>query len=314
MDTNLPHDFKPLALVGLLLLITVGIGFFPAKWFGIKIPDSSYSNHIRIDLSQITDPNNLASDTDKDGNITWRELIAQNADYSSTTLAEAKSGATPNPKVIEQLNDPNNLTASFSKNLYTAGLYLKKNGLTDPDSYQEALNQLIAQEAKKLTPTTYSYKDIKIASTETKESLKAYGNVISPILESTISKETVTSDLVAINSFIKTGKGEDLSPLLKNKSRIDGILQKLVSISVPISGTSYHILALNRIAAYRDDLDNLSRASTDPLRSRIIVDNYANDVILILRLFNQFNEYFTVQNVIFSTKEPGYIFVSGYNI
>lgn len=314
MDTNLPKDFKPLALVGLLLLITVAVGFFPAKWFGLKIPDTSNSGHIRIDLTQLTDPNNLATDFDKDGKITWKELIAQNADYSSTTVAESKRGITPNPKVIEQLNDPNNLTASFSKNLYTAGLYLKKNGLTDPDSYQQALNQLIAKEAAKITPTTYKYTDLNILKTDTKDSIKVYGNTIAPLLQTVITKKILTDDLSAINSYAKVQDDESLQLLAENSTHADQILQKLLKLAVPPSAISYHILALNRISLYRDTIGYLSRAETDPLRSVITIDNYSDSVIMVMRLYDQYSEYFNAQNITFSARDPGYLFTAGYTI
>ena len=312
MDSNLPRDFKPFLLLGGFLILIVAAPFLPARWFGLSIqtPPTQYT---RIDLSAITSPEEIATDTDNDGTITWQELVTQNANYSSTTLESFKTEPV-DQNAIAQLNDPNNLTASFSKNLYTASAYLKRNGVVDGALQQQAIDQLLAQEAQKIKPTVYTVSDIRVASQETNATLKAYGNSVASLLSVLITKKIITDDLAAIYSFTQSKDGTDLTILAKNKERVSAILQKLAAISTPPSAVSYHILALNRIAAYRDILDNISRAESDPVRSAITIDVYSDRIELVVRLYDQFSDYFNVQNIVFSPKDPAYFFTVGYTI
>ena len=304
-----PSASKPLIAIGILVGITILSAVIPAKWFGIN--PVVYKNQ-PLDLSAITSASEIAKDTNNDGSISWNEIINQT--FPESTSAESIKGAPVDEKVIEQLNDPNNLTSSFSKNLYVASAYINKNGGIDADSQQAVLDQLISQEASKIIPTTYTYKDIKIAPKEDKISIKTYGNSVAIILQEVITKKIMTDDFSSMNSFTQTKNESDLLPLVKNRDRVGGLIQKLLSISVPPSAISYHILALNRIALYKDTLDDISKANTDPVRAKLAIEKYTEMMVLVLRIPNQFSNYFDVQNIVFSSKEAGYMFTAGYTI
>jgi hypothetical protein len=83
---------------------------------------------------------------------------------------------------------------------------------------------------------------------------------------------------------------------------------------IPPSATIYQLLALNRITMYRDNLDNLSKADTDPIRARISLDQYTQVMTLIFYIPNQLHNNFDTQNIVFSSKDAGYLFTVGYNI
>ncbi len=305
------NNIKSKSLTSLLILISITVisAFIPASWLGIH--PAIYRDK-PLDLSAITSAGEIAKDTNGDGVIDWQEVIRQTFPTSTTT--DSTENTTIDKKAIAALNDAQNLTGDFSKNLYLASTYINENGGADANTQQTVLDNLISQEASKIAVTNYTYNDIKVAKTEDKTSLRAYGNNIAPILQAVVTKKIMIDDMSSVNSFIQTQKESDLSTLIKNRDRVNVLLQKLLSISVPPSAISYHILALNRIASYRDTLDNLSKAGTDPIRAKLAIEQYSQVMVMILRIPNQFSNYFNLQNIVFSTKEAGYMFTIGYTI
>ncbi len=308
MEGKNNQTYRSLVVLGVVLVLILLSAITPAKWLGIKVKKQPYT---KLDLTVITSPSEVAEDTDNDGKVGWNEIVASTFKDSTTTLAIINKKPI-NQKIIDELNDPNNLTSSFSKNVYLATAYLKEKGITDEKSKQDAVNYLMAQEVAKITMTSYSLKDIRVAKSESKESIKVYGNTIAPLIKNLISSEIVTNDITSIAVFMKTKNEKDINPLIANKKRIDGILKNLLAIEVPSSAITYHILMLNRLALYSDILGNLSKLGSDPVRSTLTIDSYQDVVLLLMRLPSQLSVYFNVQNVVFTTKDIGYIFTSGY--
>lgn len=310
METQSTHTSRAVS-VFIIFIAFIGISALtPAKWLGVT-PKKEV--HTRIDISNMSSPKEVATDANGDGVISWKEIISENTKVSTSILEEIQS--TPvDQKTIAELNDPNNLTASFSKNLYVATAYFKKNNITDPKITGDAVTQLMADEARKIKPTIYTYKELNVAKTESKESIKQYGNTIAPLLKELFTEKLLGGDMASVYAFAKTKQESDLLPLVKNSKRVDIILQKLLKVSVPPSALSYHTLTVNRIAAYRDVLDNLSKAFSDPVRSTSVLSNYVNTTVLSLRIFAKFSEYFNASNVAFSSNESGYIFTTGYTV
>ncbi len=282
----------------------------PARWVGgspkvIRSP--------KIDLSRMTSPSQIAKDINGDGGVSWGEIITSTLGASSSALETIKKTSV-DQKAIEELNDPNNLTASFSKNLYLLSAYFEKNGITDEATKARALNELIQNEKKKITHTVYKYSDLLVAKTESKDSLKSYGNTMAQLLQTTLSKEIASKDLYSITLYSETKDASALKDLVSNKKRLDAVLQKMISVSVPPSAISYHILTVNRVASYRDLVKNLSTADADPMRASFVLNDYTNTTLLVFRLYEQFSNYFTSRGIIFDSKEPGFIFVAGYTI
>lgn len=309
MDNNPLSLSKPLIAIGVLVGVLMVMAFIPAEWFGIH--PISYKEK-PLDLSLITSASEIAQDANGDGVISWKEVIAET--FKDSTEADDIKDATVDAQAIEHLNDPNNLTGSFSKNLYLASAYINKNGGADTASQQAVLDQLISDEAQKMVPTTYTYKDLQVSKQEDKTSLKIYGNSVASIFQKIVTRKIMEDDFASINSFIQTKNESDLSILTKNKVRVDSLLQEVLSMHVPPSAISFHILALNRIAFYRDTLDNLSKAESDPVRAKIALEQYAEMIVLVLRIPAQFSQYFNLQNIVFSPQNPGYMFTAGYTI
>jgi hypothetical protein len=191
---------------------------------------------------------------------------------------------------------------------------MNENGITDVDSQKSVLTRLVNQEASKIVTTNYNIKDLNIAKIEDKISLKKYGNDIAPTIGKVFTKKVMVDDITNINLFLQNKDISGLSGLTQKRIWVDGLIKNLLSISVPPSATMYHLLILNRITMYRDNLDNLSKADTDPIRARIAIDQYTQVITLIFYIPNQLHNYFDEQNIVFSSKDAGYLFTVGYNI
>lgn len=299
---------KYFILLAVLLLITASSAVIPASWFGINVKNNNPS----LDLTSVKTIDLVGKN--KEGTpATWKDLTEQAFKDKPEILAETK--ATPvNQKDLDALNDPNNLTASFSKNLYVASNYLNQNGGGDSVAQQDILDQLMAQEAVKIIPTKYIFKDINVAKAESRDSIKDYGNNLALILKDMITSYSMKTDLSGVADFLKSENIKSLDPVTNDYKKIDAKLKKLLAISVPLSASTYHIITVNQVAAYRDNLYNLSQIVADPLRARISFEKYAEISISTLNLYKDLSKYFDMKNIVFSSKEAGYVFTAGYTI
>lgn len=281
----------------------------PAKWLGLQ---QKKQLHPTLDLSSLSAASEIATDSDHDGTISWNEIVTETLHPSPEAIENLKKNPV-DAKEIADLNDPNNLTSSFAKNLYLAGAYLKKNNITDDTSRQDTFNSLIDEERAKIVETTYSYNDFNVAKTESKESIRVYGNTIAATLENIITEKIIKDDISSIDSFTKSKQASDLIPLIKNKERLNIMVTKLLKMPVPPSALIFHISTTNKVTAYRDLVSNLAGAENDPLRATLVIDKYMDTIFSAGRVFFQLSDYFNTKNIVFSSKEKGYMFTTEYS-
>ncbi len=304
-ETPISNNRKTIALLGALVVITVAGAIIPASWFKVDRPNQT------LDLTSVDTINVTPKNKDTDQPLTWKQLAEQTFSDQPEILEELKSTPIDN-NAISQLNDEENLTASFSKSLYLASAYLKENGVTDEESKQDVVNQLIEQEASKIIPTVYTYKDISVAKAESKDSIKAYGNSVAFILSNIITEASLNADIKALHDYTKTQDPATIAPITKDYTKVSDIVQKLLKIPVPASATVYHLSSLNQITAYRDMLGNMSKMATDPMRANIALKNYTDTVISTISVYKNLSDYFDTKNIVFNSKESGYVFTVGY--
>lgn len=299
---------KYLILLAVLLLITASSAIIPASWFGIGIKNNNPS----LDLTSVKTIDLVGKN--KEGSpATWKDLTEQTFKNQPEILAEIKA-STVDQKDLAALNDPNNLTASFSKNMFVASAYLKETGGGDEATQQDILNQLTAQEAVKIIPTTYLFKDLNVAKTESKDSIKTYGNNLALVLENMITENSIKEDMNGLVDYLNTQNEKGLDVVTNDYKKVDTKLKNLLSLSVPLSATTYHLMIVNQVAAYHDNLYNLSQLANDPLRARIAFEKYTEITVSTLDLYRNLSKYFSTKNIVFSTKEAGYVFTVGYTI
>jgi len=304
-ETSTPNNHKTLALLGALVLITVAGAIIPASWFNVD------NKNQPLDLTSVNAVNVTPKDKNTNQPLTWKQLAESALSDQPEVLTQLQS-APIDTETISQLNDEENLTASFSKNLYVASAYLKENNITDEDSKQNVINQLIEQEAAKIVPTVYSYKDINVAQTESKTSIKTYGNTVASLFSATLTEKSLADDISALKDFLKTKSGDSITPIKRDHDRVSAMLQKLLKVSVPPSAVVYHLSAINKISEYNDTLSNVSKMETDPLRANLALKKYTDVVFSTTGVYQNLSDYFNIKNIVFSSKESGYMFTVGY--
>lgn len=298
---------KALYLVGLLMVITIAGAFIPASWFGIKTNGSDAT----LDLTSVDTIDATPKDKTTNQPLTWKQLTEQTFADQPEVLSELTSAPIDN-EAISQLNDENNLTASFSKNLYVASAYLKESGTIDDQSQQNVIAELMAQEESKMSVKTYEYRDLNVAQSEDQASIKAYGNVIALILTDVMTIKSLNEDLSALDSYSKTKDGNSLVALKADTRKVSGLLKKMLAVSVPPSAIVYHLGALNQVSIYNQMLADASTIETDPLRANLALKMYSTIIAGNVSMFVNLADYFNIKNIVFTGKEPAYIFTVGY--
>jgi hypothetical protein len=285
------------------LVLTFGVSLLPASWFGVKKEAALYPP---LNLGAIAAYDSGASDADQDGVTTWREYIANslNLPEDATTSVEVDD------RSIAQLNDPNNLTSSFTKNLYIASVALQQNGIADQESKQSTLDQLVKKESEKVSVPSYTKSSLKISSDNSPAGLKAYGNALGKALSGLITKETISSQLLSINSFVQSENEGDLLPVTEGALKGETAINKLLQISVPSQASDMHLALLNKFAAYATALDNISKAYDDPLRATFSIHSFIDVTLAALQTIGDADAFFASKNVVFTAKESGYLFTS----
>lgn len=291
---------KSLILVWVILVIVILSAFIPAKWLGVKpaVPN-------RLDLKALTEMGRLTLDQNNNNNPDWKDLLNEVGGIPTAT-------STIDPIIQKKLDDPNNLTSSFSKNLFIASAYLKQNNITNAEDQQQLVSSMLADEGSKITAKEYIFSDLKISKTENNDSIKKYGNNLADILVKAIKYNLGEGDIKIIESYTINKDTSVLTSLIIKKDRASELLQQLLSMGVPTSASVYHLLAVNNLSAYITTLDNLSRVDTDPVKAMISFKQYNTVTKSLSSSVIKIVNYFRTSNVVFTTKDPGYIFSSGY--
>ena len=295
---------KAFIIVGSLVVL-VGLTFVvPARVVGIN-------THKEAPLV-LKNPSELgALSEDRDGNNIpdWRDLALNSM---SSTTKEAVSNVKVSVASKARLADPNNLTSSFSKNIYVASTYAKKNGgLTEPQK-QELVDSILAEESKKIVVKEYTTSDLHIAKTESIASKKAYGNALGLLLKKADAYRLGSSDGAVMQAFNVKQDESVLQSLVIKRNNIDRILESLHTMSVPSSAAPSHLLLINKLSAYRVEIDSLSKAKDDPVRATIAFSSYGTVVQSLLTAMALTGKYFITENITFSKGEPGFLLISGY--
>lgn len=296
---------KQILLAGGAVLTLAASAFLPATWFGIT-PQEHVIGHTILDLNALQDASRLAEDIDNNGISDWKDVIKK----SGFLPEQASSSPEKNKAIQARVNDPNNITTSFSKNAYAIAAYLQQKGITDGETENSLIQQALADEAGKLIPKAYTVEDIKQGA-DTKATEKTYGNTLATLAIQAIGEGSQYDEVRALKDY-QTRKDVKLIGVIRAKYDVVKTLRdKLLAMTVPSSAAIYHATALNRVEAHLTIIDDMSMIESDPLRATIALSNYVSSLERALSALNQMSDYFETQNIVFTAKEPGYVFTSG---
>jgi hypothetical protein len=231
---------------------------------------------------------------------------------TSTSTLFVASKYTTTEKDVDRLNDPNNITASFSKNLYTVSSLAKKNGQMTTKEQQSIVTSLLAKEGEKIETKVYTMDDLKIIEDESPVAKKTYGNTMGTLFKKAVALKLDTVDLNTIKAYSTSKDASLLASLVIKKNNAKMMTEELLRVQTPRSAAPYHLLIINRLSEYTTVLDNLTKAETDPMRATLAFNNYLPSIKSLFTSLTFLQEYFTLQEITFSKNEPGYVLTVGY--
>jgi hypothetical protein len=297
MEENPMTTKKALVVVGVLVFLIGATLVIPAEKVGMK------KKHTPLVLQSGEELVALQGDTDNNNTEDWKDLLQQNV---SPKLSEEAKKVVVTPEQKKLLADPNNLTSSFSKNVYTATEIAKKNGTLTTQEKEDLATRLLAAEESKLIPTVYEITNLTIAKTESDTSRKAYGNVLGRIVKKAEAYKMPENDLKLIEAFNVKQDPAVLESLVVKKNNLELIIKDLLAVSVPNSAVPYHLLVINKMAQYKDVIENISKAKEDPIRASLGLRAYLGTTKSLASSFNSMRTYFALQGITYTTSEPGF--------
>ncbi len=297
---------KALIVVGLFIFLLMITLVAPATWVGVKPKKQT-----GLILRNANDFAVLSKDTDRNNNPDWKDLLMQTTSASTTAVAN-KYIVTEADK--QRLDDPNNITSSFSKNLYTVSSYAKKAGDMSTSEQESIVTSLVTKEVQKIETSVYTFDDIKVSSTETPTSIRAYGNQLGTIFKKATSFKLEIVDVDKIQAYSTNKDPNTLASLVIKKNNAKLILEELLKVSAPRSASPYHLLIVNRLSGYITVLENMTQAENDPMRATIAFNNYLPAMRLLFSSLSNMQLYFKLSDTTFSQNEPGYVLNSEYTI
>lgn len=295
---------KALLVIGLFFVLLALTLVVPARYVGVK--------SVKRQPLTLRSPEELAvlrGDKDRNGVPDWQDLLRE--EVSSTTLNASK-------EVIDleaakrRLDDPNNITASFSKNLYTANAYINKQGNLTTKEKEALATNIIKQEGAKLTFTTYEVADLNLTKTETDATRKAYGNNLGTVYKKAVSAKLTVDDITTMKKFNETKDISVLDTLTNKKILLESIIKDLLAISVPYSAASYHLLVVNSISQYKSLVENMAMVRDDPIRAALSFNAYEETLRTMSSSFVTMQNYFVIENITFTSNEPGFAIQTKY--
>lgn len=249
----------------------------------------------------------LLSDRDRNQTEDWKDLMLETL---STTTKEQIASEGVDPEAEARLADKNNITASFSKNIYTAAAYATKNPDLSDDEKTALVADAVKSEAPKIETKVYTPDEISISSNNSVETKKAYGNSMALLLKKANAAKLGSNDMAMLEAYTAKGDPELLMPLLDKKVQVDAVLKELLVINVPPSAWVFHLRLVNAVSSFSMTLDAFARADSDPLRSLTFLNTYPETVTKLFTAMRDVQDYFVLEKVPFGQNDPGYIFIN----
>lgn len=295
-----------------IILAALGIAFVSSTiYMSFYLPQSRKTPESGELLSVLSKTNEKGTGLEdvKEGETlpNWKLAVIKQAEKDAPEI----NTLAPTAVDTTNLNNPNNITAQYAKNVYAATAILEQESGTLTEEQRAAIAKAIfEQEALKASAKIYSLSDIKTIPSS-KESVKKYGNTLGGMVTLAIVEGDKYPDIDLFQEYGLTRKKETLVLIDKKISIVEDLRDNMLLISVPTTATVYHLSALNAVEAYLQTLKNMRAIDTDALRASIGAHDYLTVYQTAFSMINAFSEYFDMENIVFQPSENGYLFTKG---
>lgn len=246
---------------------------------------------------------------DKNGNQTedWKDLILETMSSSTKSSAENMK---VDPDVQKRLDDPNNLTSSFSKNIYTASSFFAKNQGAGAEEQAEIISEIVKKESSRVTIKEYLISDITLSAEDTTERRKTYGNAMALLLKKADTYELSSDDLTVLAQYTENKDPSVLTFFSIKEKHTKEILDGLLRVEVPPSASVFHLNLINAVSVFVTTLNAFSTTEEDPIKSLAFLNSYEETTKNLFIKIAEMQNYFTLEKIPFTTNEPGYVFIN----
>ncbi len=305
-----------LVLLVVAILVILGLYFVSTKVSKTTIlGNSSKTTKPTLAAQILTVSEKLppGEDSDGDGIPNWQETILGSDPLKKDKPLQAQPLSAGETK---RLADSGNMTVALAKNNATLSSYL--NTLA-PEDKANIDQKGLAEDALTSTASTFSFKtytgsDLKnVLSSPTQVNRKTYGNTLAKKTAEMISAYVDTNDILALKD-IADGKGTtvNVTKLIKKAAATDAFRDFLLSVPVPADAAERHLAYVDAVSAYGEVMNGFLGEKNDPLKAGLFLRGYKGIVANMFTTFGGFESYFSDVHLIFTSKEPGYVFTVGF--
>ena len=251
----------------------------------------------------------LQEDVDNNGMADWKDMLMNN---TNPALKEASEKAVVTEADKKALQDPNNITATFAKDVYTSSVYASQKGTVTEEQQKELADKIALEASRKMVFITYSLDDLHIIKTEDTASIKKYGNDLGKIYTKADSNNITRDDIAIIEAYNVNKDTSVLEAFVVKKNVLETAITALLAMSVPMPVASYHLRLINKLSDYKIIIENLAQADTDPMRALIAFNEYLPTVKSLSSSFSAIQGYMKGEGITFTSSEAGFILLDGY--
>lgn len=303
VSNNSIEDNKKLASIAfviLFLIVAVAlVSYFNDKYLNNYFKKGNISTSEDVDLESYEPIKNANDDDDKDGVSNWREIVAG----TDPNQNDGTQSSLSNDGLEEIVTATSNLTALMARDLYSISKYKEKYPNMDAAalsaSVTDGYSNLVLP--KRLT-------NMSLVETENREFIKSYANNMAGLFETALSNR----DLIEL---IEYKKGDGNFP----KTKI--YLAELKSVcanaryakNIPAGYADLHSDFVYNCELYASVLGGIITSKTDAVRAMLSIKNHQQAVSSALNTFNQYVDKLNEDNIVFSNKDNGYIFINKIN-
>lgn len=294
-----------------IVFTILGFLFIASTLYLNFFSDNHYKKEQSSDLLSVFSSSNSAStglsDIQEGETVpNWKKAVLAQANIDDPSGAISQSAGADQ----KNLNDANNITAQYAKDVYTATAVVSQNTTLTQAQKKQLAEAILEQEALKAAAKSYTIKDI-ITVDDSTVNIKQYGNYTGAAVALSLQKVVKYDDLEIVKKYGTSNNEKDLAPLNEKVDAITVLRNNLLIAPVPLSAILYHLNLLNSVEMYLQTLINLKGIQTDPLRASMGISDYGSVYQGFFVAIDTLKEYFSFKNITFTAKEPGYLVSKG---
>ncbi len=192
-------------------------------------------------------------------------------------------------------NDSDNLTESFSKNIFTQYIKYNDSGEIKDEDIVNASQDIMNTKTDLSDPTTVG--DIRVTQSNT-SNLKIYGNNLGLI------NKGITDGIASLGTNTKKDKISAMSNIYLAAAQL------FLQVGVPESMEDSHIEIINGYRRYSEGLVKLNQQDSDPAKALLGLSEIKDATDQIVNNFDKIQKTIILNNISYDKSEPGYVFLS----